>query len=562
MNDQTINTEKKRGIVTNFADFTPTMLHSMKYDIGLSMTTEQLDKLRKHYRASVRRDPSLDELYLLDRLIQLRGDTESPITTLSTDSDILAQTYADVMAKRKAIQSQDTPPTLKEIQQIASKYLKMIGKPAYLGDTDLFSHGSLAKTELILNGCQGVISDSCAAIGAHTRGESPAPGDLLIVVLPQEQGYFTDTYQDKLSSLFACRKVKGGAVIGNNGIIDIIRQVKKGAYIDTTAIPIAQPCELTDLCDACHGAILAIVSHEKTSEFIANATQLQLRTFVIGSLTSDSKLTVNHPRVGTVSLPIDFLNSLAPSCEMHATLCETYSSVPVVQSSEFHLSFSEDRATAFATRRISYPKSPFWASMHSVLQSISDCVAQGADYQQVCLSANIQQPHTASYANQTLEGLLGIYRAQMELCVTDCDSAIGYDSTSKFSVTVCAAAPLPHCDKQGDAAPSTLYLLSPKTQDNGLPCFEELRRMWNYVSRLVREGKVSSARAVAFEGINATIPQVIGKDQSFCPYETFEAGQSTVAEHGAILVLSSSQIDGIALGAVNNSQERHILQEI
>ncbi len=552
MNDQIINTEKKHGIVTNFAAFTPAMLHSMKYDVGLSMTEEQLDKLRKYYSFSVRRDPSLDELYLLDRLIQLRGDTESPITTLSTDSDILAQTYADVMAKRKAIQSQNTPPTLKEIQQIASKYLKMIGKSAYMGETNLFSHGSLAKAELILNGCQGVISDPCAAIGAHTLSESPAPGDLLIVLLPQEQGDFTSVDQDELSSLFTCCGVKGGAVIGSNGIIDIIRQVKIGAYIDTTALPVAQPCELTALCDACHGAMLTVVSHEKTSDFIAHAMQLHLRTFVIGSLTSDSKLTVNHSRVGNISFHTDFLNGLTPSREIHAAPCETYSSVPAVQSSKFHLSFSEKRTSAFATRRISYPKSPFWASMHAALQAVSDCVAQGADYRQVCLSANIQHPHNTSYANQVLESLLGIYRAQMELCITDRDSTICCNNSSEFSVTVCAAAPLPPHAEQEQAAPSTLYLLSPKTRENGLPCFEELRRMWNYVSRLVREGKVISARAVAFEGINATIPQVIGQDQSLCPCDVSDIEQSALAEHGAILLLSSSQIDGTVLGTVSN----------
>lgn len=560
MNDQTTNTEKKRGIVTNFATFTPAMLHSMKYDIELSMTEEQLAKLHRYYRSSVRRDPSLDELYLLDRLILLRGDTETPITTLSTDSNIIAQTYADVMEKRKAIRAQSTPPTLKEIKQVASKYLKMIGKPTYLGDTNLFSHGSLAKAELILNGCRNVISDPCAAIGTYTRGESPAAGDLLIVILPQEQSDFTDLDQNDLSSLFACSGVKGGTVIGNNGIIDIIRQVNKGAYIDTTALPVAQPCELTDLCDACHGAILAIVSHAQSSEFIANAKQL--RTFVIGSLTSDNKLTVNHSRTGTISHHIDFLNSLAPSCEMHTLLCETYPSVPAVQSSEFHVSFPEDRSCVFATRRISYPKSPFWASMHATLQSISDCVAQGADYQQVCLSTNIQQPHNTSYANQILESLLGIYRAQMELCVTDCDSTVGCDNSSEFSITVCAAAPLPQHSKQEQVPQSTLYLLKPKTQDNGLPCFEELRRMWNYISELVKDGKIISARAVTFEGINATIPHVIGKDQSFCPCEAFADEQYTAADHGAILLLSSSKIDGIPLGTLNNSQEEHILQEI
>ena len=560
MNDQTINTEKKRGIVTNFAAFTPTMLHSMKYDVGLYMTEEQLANLRRYYRSSVRRDPSLDELYLLDRMIQLRGNVEAPITTLSTDSDVIAQTYADVMKKRKAILAQDTPPTLKEIQQVASKYLKMIGKPAYLGDTNLFSHGSLAKAELILNGCRNVISDSCAAMGTYTRGESPAAGDLLIVVLPQEQGDFANLDQNELASVFTCRGVKGGTVIGNNGIIDIIRQVNKGAYIDTTALPIAQPCELTDLCDACHGAILVIVSHEQSSEFIANAKQL--RTFVIGSLTSDNKLTVNHARTGTVSHSIAFLNSLAPSCEMRALLCETYPSVPVLQSSKLHVSFPEDRAYVFATRKISYPKSPFWAAMNAALQSISDCVAQGADYQQVCLSSNIQQPSNTSYANQILEGLLGIYRAQMELCITDCDSTVGSDTASDFSITVCAAAPLPQHTNQAPASTSTLYLLNPKTQDNGLPCFEELRRMWNYVSELVKDGKVISARAVTFDGINATIPHVIGNNQSLCPCKAFADELSTTTEHGAILLLSASQIDGIPLGTLNNSQDRHILQEI
>lgn len=557
MNNQTASKEKKRGIVTNFASFTPAMLQSMKYDTGLSMSDSQLNQLRNYYRHTLRRDPYLDELYFVDRLIELKNTTDAPITELATDSDTLAQTYADLMAKRNAIKGTSTPPTVAEVQQIASEYLSMVGKSAYWGNSAMFAHDIFAHARLLLNNCKNILSTSYAASGRFSCASVPAAGDLIIIVLPPRSTDITNAEQS-LQALFESGLAKCGEVIDTKGIIASALQFADGIYIDTAALPVQQPCELSDLCDACHGDILTIVSNNISSEFLARANGIGLEAFVIGSLSSDKKLTINNVRTGTISFSTQFINGLTSNQKIAARLCESYSIGPHT-AKEAHLAIDAQNSTVMATRRVNTPTSPFFESLYATIQAISDCVAQGADYGQVCLSSNIQFPPYRDYSNQVLESMLGIYRAQMEFCVTDRDSTSGASITADtLSVNVCALAPL-SATKPKDSTTGTLYLLQPPIDDSGLPHFDQLRRMWNYVTQLHAQGKIISARAVAPSGVKDTLSSLIGDEQVFIPYEHADSVMSSSIPCG-VLLISSDTVDSDALGTIAQARFDEVLE--
>ena len=518
------------------------MLDSMKYDVGLSMSARQLGTLRDHYKYKLRRDPHLDELYLLDRILELRQSTSTPITTLTTDSDTLSQTYADVMAKRKTLPSTDAPPTVEEISGIASAYLERIGKSAYPHKAMLFSYGALAPHQLSIGGCHNVISTPHASVGTLPQRRAVSAGDWLVILNPSPEAS-CDRYQ-----VFN-EYVKISVTIGKGGMIEAVRHFSGGAYIDTATLPIPQPCELTALCDACHGAVLAVIPHEKISAFISGTKQAGMVSFVIGSLASNGKLTINHARIGTVSFIMQFIRELAPQCNCAAHVRERYDISKGTQRTESYIKVASDGSRVLATNKAILPDSPFRASLFAATQAIAGCVAQGADYNQVCLSAGIQAPN-GDYTNQNLESLLGIYRAQMEFCIPDIDSTTaGLSAGRGFSVTVCATAPLPPKTAPKISSQGALYLLRPRIEKNGLPCFEELRRMWRYVNQLHKDGKIIAACA-ALDTVDDTLKQLIGEDSEFIPENSFKNAGS-LRESAAILLISTDHIHGELLGKVS-----------
>jgi hypothetical protein len=60
-----------------------------------------------------------------------------------------------------------------------------------------------------------------------------------------------------------------------------------------------------------------------------------------------------------------------------------------------------------------------------------------------------------------------------------------------------------------------VYLLSPTYSSDGLPDFEDLRRMWRYVASLCRDGRVASAFALGSLGAAETLRTMTGGDIGF-----------------------------------------------
>ena len=546
-NEITCNDSRKHGTVTNFSRFTSVMLNSMKHDVGLAMSSEQLEELRAYYSKTAHRDPTLDELYLLDHLLTLRGHVSSPIAKLSTDSSKIADTYADLMSKRKALGITNNAPSLRELQMIPAHYMEMVGKEATSASNYMFAIGGSAKIELMLNGCTDILSTRDGAIGKISRRRKYAPGSLL-TLLPRTPDLTEEQFSDNIAALLAgpaATCIDAGMVIDELGLIGAVCKFNVGASIDATALPIRQPCIPESLCDACHGWVLAVITRAGFTEFSGQAKALSIPCIVIGSLASGNKLTIKHEKMNSAAWDMNFISALAPTRQvwLQPQLCDA--SKPVDSFSQF----ASDNSMLLATHTATLDSNAYLTSMATILRAISECIAHGADYSNVCVSVKITLPR--AMMDTALEALLGAYRAQIEYYVPDRDSSIIFDNTFMPTITVAAMAKRPQ-ENHNESRENVkyLYLLSPRTNGNGLPDFEELRRMWSYVTVAVRQGDVITATALCGGKIEADTSRLLG-DSTVLEKSCTES-DVTYNAMGGMLILSKSPLDGMLIGTVTD----------
>ena len=153
-------------------------------------------------------------------------------------------------------------------------------------------------------------------------------------------------------------------------------------------------------------------------------------------------------------------------------------------------------------------------SLDAILTAVAGCVAGGADFTGVALSLCGSIP--AGCERQEARGdilalVLGAYRAQIEYCLPDNGSIYSYPEQD-FGFTAAAAAlldfrPVPavFCRPGGN-----VYLCAPAYSPDGLPDFEDLRRLWKNVLSACRAGLVSSAAALGEGGAAGTCRAMSG----------------------------------------------------
>ena len=122
-------TKPRGGSVRRFCDYNDTQLKQMKEDLKISATQEQLKICQDHYRA-LKRDPTLEELRFLDSVATLAPQADGiMLSELYTNHDFVADTYADMMNKRRELNPDaDHPISLREALDLASAYLERAGK--------------------------------------------------------------------------------------------------------------------------------------------------------------------------------------------------------------------------------------------------------------------------------------------------------------------------------------------------------------------------------------------------------------------------------------------------
>ena len=163
--------------------------------------------------------------------------------------------------------------------------------------------------------------------------------------------------------------------------------------------------------------------------------------------------------------------------------------------------------------------SQYHGAVYAIVESVSKAVALGADYKDIYLTFQEyfeRLGEDPARWGKPFAALLGAYRAQLELGIA---SIGGKDSMSgsfndldvpptltSFAVAPAKASAI--VSQEFKRAGSSVVLLSVKLDENDMPDFEALKKMYEMVHELEKSKKVLSASVVKGHGLAETISKM------------------------------------------------------
>lgn len=503
--------------------------------LDLHMTTRDLQYCQNQYRMRERRNPTLEELLMLDSLYlrRVRRSEAHGLRTFYTSDSLVAETYADMIAKASHTRREERPYTPHELSGVLSRSLQQAGRKISVpflavgqdASVQLLKTGTPPKDSVVLNGIPAVIGQQN---GYKTSNITPPQAtDHLILLSPS--GLAPAAFASIVDSL----QIPSGAqiiTIGDAGLIDALLTLD-GAYIVQNYLPaIDADAPLSVLVDAFTDSILIRVDGDRALALRDAAASAGLTASIIGKYAINHRLTIRRDGQTPIQIETAFLRAFSPilpadveipgACTAESCLGTDKEKQTVIPCGDCALFSSAIPGTPYAvsdryllTGAASFPcANSFRSALFTTIHAVNRAVAAGADYNDVTLSNHFtcsQASDRSTATGDMMATLLGEYRVQAELALPDAGSKFKASShgLSQTQLTVFAAAPKPKrtVSHMFSAAGNNVYLLSPLSAENSPIDFEDYRKLLRYVHHLCESGVAQSAIAVDASGVEAAV---------------------------------------------------------
>ncbi len=205
---------------------------------------------------------------------------------------------------------------------------------------------------------------------------------------------------------------------------------------------------------------------------------------------------------GSVFMPYGGKNQLTPQQNMVAK-------IPTI-----HKENNTATVMAYGYNPKLSKKNPFLGSLYAVVDSVTKAVVAGADYKDIYLTFQEYFEKLGTDEKRwgkPLSALLGAYKAQEELClgaIGGKDSMSGSFNDIDVPPTLVSFAVAPLCASKAvsnefKGANNLVFMLSPKYDENNMPDFDSLKKLYDMVYMMMCDDKIKliqSAWAVGFGG--------------------------------------------------------------
>ena len=443
------------------------------------------------------------------------GWAHDRVSGFSTDDRDLADTYADMMAKRRELHpGAIAPPSVGELFGLASAYLARSGRMPSFAHVGL----SLARSAAAARSIAAEGSPLCLRFSDTDRNRStPAEGDRLLLVRADTPAALLRFGEDPI----VCGARKWETEVGAWGILPSVLSRVSGICYDLRHIAdLPAPTPLDRLFVPVPGARLLLVHGPNASEVTALAAKSGVSAVVIAMLTAGEETLFAYSdrdilRVGTPwlrSLPMRAQLSLTVPRDTEAAGPLTRSVVTGAQSPYLGSGpVLRERLTdagftvSSAVRTIDH--NAFRASMATVLAPLLSVAASGVDYTGIRLGIGLRLPTPQGTGKGDLLALiLGIYRAQMEFACPAALFAEVDDSLAAPELTVFAAAEaIGSVPSSFAKSGSGVFCVTPVFTPGGIPDFAVLRQLLREVRGTALAGKLFSARVAVAETLDGCI---------------------------------------------------------
>ncbi len=545
MNNNDI-TSRPTVSVNGFCLAAPELLLQIKDYFGLAADLPLLTVIQRHFATVQRREPISDELILLDRYFSAPPTDPSRfvLASLSSDDPRVGETYDDLRAKAAELGCQ-LPFDLTELFGFGQRCLSSVGRRAVSSERIFWGNDALLRASLLPDSSPALITGDavCAALDlapSHPQNASNVTTDCLVYVSGHDESFVT-----ALASLIISgrERFKVGAVAtAESGLLDALMKIAVGAMLDLTLLP---ELSLLSLTEASHSSAFLTLNGINVSNFVAEAARFGLSARVCGRADGFKRLVIKTGVGMPLTLSTEFLTTAAPRFAVSADVMRREPSD--VSGAGFDIttadasghcgniaSLGRRTLTAVGVRSLSFDDACL-----TLIDGVGRLVAAGAKYTDICASVELSLGLPVN--GDTVGALLGLYRVQTELCLRVSGSRMGFGDTGLGAVmTAKLEAPLPDTLQSPG---SRVYLLAPRADGYGLPRFSDLRRLYEYVEGLIKNGELLSARAVGRDGLDAAIRNVSAE------HPLYIVGEKTSEfAVGGLIVESENELDGIFLG--------------
>ena len=515
--------------IRRFGKYNEAQIMQLKEMLQLQMTPEQIYRCSRYYGATEKRDPSVEELKMLDRLSSLSlGADDILLTELLTNDSICASTYADMMNKRRELLNDtETPISLGEAAGLATAYLERIGKADKPCEAVVAINQSCVLTENAI-GC----SDAPVSVTVNNAKNAAkiCEGDVFMLIHRGNMPFwkYDSLIAPLLSSNTVYKFAKTVLTVPKEGLLPLLTSRFDGVRYDLGALsPSVHSKTIERLIGKFSGYYVLVIPQKNKEQVASQARRMGFYPIVFATATKAPRTTFLYPDFHGLSYEISydtkFLRSLTTKKTISAKLPNeetdalgeiTHTSIGLqscryLDSEESGQIVQLQNGVSGASARAKLDVSPFRTALLTALTTIFSTATTGCADANNRIALSLSVPSFDIDENrmgQILSAILGIYRLQCELAIPAAATEILTDDTLAepelcvFSLSSEKALPSKFVERG-----SKLYCVSPVMDQNGLPNFDTLRRMIQDLSECCKQGSVKSVRVLCNERITDAV---------------------------------------------------------
>ena len=464
-------------VVRRFTQAPADAYEKLNTDFGLNLDARSYAHLQKLFADTLRRDPTVGEIYLLRNLERFgsRHPRREGVGELYTGSPAIAETWADMMAKHSELYAAEglfrkqlrVPPpcTFEEALTLIGRYLHRTGRTLPMTDALPFGgKNSDGRTAVLCTPAQeaDAIAEGYGLVrrlefGNATRSLwvrhgaamkiTPATSGDFLVCLPAPDPW-------RLSELLKAEKSKSHPAVGSIVAIsrysplETLLTLCNGADLYPARFPhrdnrephgsadLLYLCQSPTLTPDTHPDYLIRVSSKKVQELTEILRAADMAAVSVGRVNQSEKIRI-YMRQGNKDIPMAELNTgflrTYPALTLYRRQLED---APVTEAETPAVSLldlpEEGLTMTSATVTVTDPHSGYAAAMGAISAAVAPLIADGDTTDRVRLSVSLTAADGEDgHGSITLGILCGLYRAAAEGCMAMEDPALTIESPSE-----------------------------------------------------------------------------------------------------------------------------------
>lgn len=508
------------GLIRNFGKCQAEQFEQMRTDLGIAMSTEKLAECAAFY-SRAKRDPMICEIFLLDRLASLpTSPAATGLTQLDTNDGTMAETYADMVNKRRELRPEiNAPATMGELFSLADAALARGGKERGLNGVSV----SLSEVGLrsVGGGCVGAVGSSAildVSDASRSLGKAVV-GDVFLLIRRGSLSprTFRKVMVQSLGDASFLRPLHGIFRLDSRGVLPLLLSVSAGLYLDLNRMGFGRETSPEMLANEMEGDWIAILPKKDAEQMLEAVASLGMQGGMFAAVTAGMQTVIVTSERKSLVFETAFLRELSmtkpiPTILKDETEIGSISHLPLYGKACRY--FTDEQPTeevarvgdvAVSVASATIGTAPFRTALVASLVPVLTLAAFGADYSEARLAADLAVSAKTD-SGGLLATILGVYRVQAELGIPTAAKQIRAVKKGRASFTVFSVAK--HTERPScrfTTAESGLYLVSVPMNGNGIPDFSLLRKMLSDLTAIARKQKILSARVL----VNETVTDVL-----------------------------------------------------